>query len=455
MRTKLLKIVLLAASFLWVGACAGPATSINSYFEAPYFENPPDSISRADRELYERALFRQKNNRIKAAIDVWKQFLQKFPRSFEAHNNLGLVYYADDQLDPAIAEFETARSLEPNDNKIKKNLIRVFKLKSTLLKEARDYDGAVDYLKRAQNLAEPREKEKIGFLIEDLEDRVFEEVKRTHTLEAYQGFLERYPDSPKNSDEARSMIESMRPPEPELPAASRESAMDSGFASSEEPAAQDGVTRENVQEMLGMKSAGTEEPGEPPAGGPEGFSETAPPEKMSGKPGQEIFPLEIPSGETTAEEEPVKMGKTAAKEEPIRETTLQEKPLQKEEPQPSIPEQPKEVLQSAQQQIEIGKHPQPKPPSGVPLFPNPETLAEQMEAQSGKESSMTARKVRIITQKDPLRVREQPSPQARVLSKLKKGSLIPLITQDDGWYKVEYSAGKWGWIAKKFAEVVE
>ena len=186
---------LLIFSLFWLGGCIG--SSVRSQFEKPYFELPPDQISSADKDLFERALFRQKNNRIQAANKVWNEFLRKHPRSFEAHNNLGLVYYENDQLDPAIAEFETARSLEPNDIKIKKNLVRVLKFKSTLLRESRDYNAAVSYLRRAQEHSAPREKEKIGFLVEELEDRVYEQVKTTDTLEAYENFLKKYPQQPE------------------------------------------------------------------------------------------------------------------------------------------------------------------------------------------------------------------------------------------------------------------
>jgi hypothetical protein len=44
-----------------------------------------------------------------------------------------------------------------------------------------------------------------------MEDRIFEQVKRSNTLEDYEVFLARYPNSPKNSDDARRQIARMRP----------------------------------------------------------------------------------------------------------------------------------------------------------------------------------------------------------------------------------------------------
>ena len=47
-------------------------------------------------------------------------------------------------------------------------------------------------------------------------DEIFEQVKRANTLESYETFLAKYPDNPKNSDEARRQIAKMRPQEAPL-----------------------------------------------------------------------------------------------------------------------------------------------------------------------------------------------------------------------------------------------
>ena len=83
--------------------------------------------------------------------------------------------------------------------------------KSTLLNEARDYNGAVDTLKQAQELSSPEQKEKIGFIIEKFEDKVFEQAKQSNTLQAYEGFLKRFPNSGKKADEARTKIAGLKP----------------------------------------------------------------------------------------------------------------------------------------------------------------------------------------------------------------------------------------------------
>tara|TARA_B100001123_G_scaffold394460_1_gene475267 strand:- start:230 stop:1081 length:852 start_codon:yes stop_codon:yes gene_type:complete len=114
---------------------------------------------------------------------------------------------------PAISAFETGLALEPFDNKIKENLKRTLRFKVTLLRENKDYDAAIHFLKRIFELSKEPEREKVALKIETLEDRIFEQVKRSNTLENYETFLARYPNSPKNSEEARRQIARMKPQE--------------------------------------------------------------------------------------------------------------------------------------------------------------------------------------------------------------------------------------------------
>ncbi len=444
---------LLILTLTLLAGCSG--SSVRDQFEKPYFELPPDQISSADKDLFERALFRQKNNRIQAAIKVWNEFLSKHPRSFEAHNNLGLVYYEDDQLDPAIAEFETARSLEPTDEKIKKNLIRALKFKSTLIRESGDYNGAVSYLKRAQEHSGPREKERIGFMIEELEDRVYEQVKNTNTLEAYKDFLEKYPESVKNADDARRRIEGLKPKENAVsPVESLEK-------------------RSEVQELIpaSVRGAPEAEPALEQASAmqkPEDTGEiltidAMPAEgaaMMADEPAMKSDVTALPdadamSRQALADSEAV-FGK--AQLEDI-ETVMEKTPAQDLSAQPSgpeaamtrsmeqsYPEKLTEVARSPEQFIETGIQPTPKPSTGARIL-------NTAESGAFDEFAVSAQRVRVVTRNDPLRVREAPFLKSRVITTLEKGSLIPLIKEVGGWYKVEFTQGKAGWISKKFAEV--
>ena len=172
---------------------------------------PPDHLLQAERELFSLALQQQKNNKLESSIDLWKRFLTNNPRSFRGYNNLGMAHYTNDQLSPAISAFETGLALETFDHKIKENLKRTLRFQVTLLRENKDYDAAIHFLKRIAELSEEPETEKVALEIETMEDRIFEQVKRSNTLEDYEVFLARYPNSPKNSDEARRQIARMRP----------------------------------------------------------------------------------------------------------------------------------------------------------------------------------------------------------------------------------------------------
>ena len=204
---RVLSIVLLFA----VGGCATGPNPIN-----PYFEMPPERIPKVELELYNRALMQLKNNQLDNSIDLWKRFLEHSPRSFRGYNNLGMALYSNDQLIPAIEAFETALALEPFDQKIKDNLKRALRFQVTILQEDKDYDNAIDRLERVKKLTDIEEKEKVALRIETLQDLIYEQVKRANSLEDYEAFLVKYPDNPKNSDEARRWVAKMKPQESTL-----------------------------------------------------------------------------------------------------------------------------------------------------------------------------------------------------------------------------------------------
>ena len=197
--------LLLGIYMLLITSCATTPRTIN-----PYFEMPPDNILKDDLKLFALALQQQKSNKPENSINLWKRFLKNNKRSFRAYNNLGMAYYSNDQLLPAISAFEKGLTLEPFDNKIKENLKRTLRFKVTLLRENKDYDAAIHFLKRILGLSEEPQREKVAMTIEVLEDRIFEQVKQTNTLGAYESFLARYPNSPKNSEEARRQISRMK-----------------------------------------------------------------------------------------------------------------------------------------------------------------------------------------------------------------------------------------------------
>jgi tetratricopeptide (TPR) repeat protein len=412
-----------------IQACA--SNPLGYFSEKPYFTAPQGQMTREDRELFDRALFRQENNRSAAAIKVWKQFLQKYPRSFEAHNNLGLVYFGDDQVGPSIVEFETALSLEPNDEKIKNNLVRVLMFKSTLLNEARDYNGAVDTLKQAQELSSPEQKEKIGFIIEKFEDKVFEQAKQSNTLQAYEGFLKRFPNSGKKADEARTKIAGLKPISSEV----SETALDGMQTEDSSPAVSPGGTEiPDSDPAPAMAKTGDEDMEKDISGAESSILESADKGHMD----EVGSPMKEGAG---------KIMETAEKAE--------ERPLIESLDEGIVPEQPQEVVRSVDRPIEIATQPEPKPSTGTDLFPaqEPPEVANLFDSLEGSQPPKKI--VEIVTRNDPLRVREEPSSNSRVLGTVDKGSQFPFVREQNGWYKVQFSSGQMGWVSKKFSRLME
>lgn len=477
---KMLKRFLIAGILIGMQGCA--SASMSQFFEKPYFASAPAEITGADRELFDRALFRQTNNRIQPAIKVWNEFLEKYPRSFEAHNNLGLVYFEDDQVDAAIAELERALSLEPSESKIKNNLIRVLKFKSTLYKEANDYNRAVDTLKRIQEMSSPEQKEKIGFRIEEYEDKAFEQAKRINTLDAYEGFLKRYPDSSKNSGEARRKIEELKSfaiASPDI-ASPVENTIPEGKDSLIAPPAEDFVLSPETptdSSVVEIENKGTEAENSML----EGSLEEENKENMAEAPST-MKDLTEKKMESAAIQENLSTGgdstrKTFEKLEmtekapPVVENLTEKAPPVVESlDEGFIPVQPLEVPRSAEQKIKIATQPEPKPATGVDLFPSlkPDASSQEPEISipAPKVSIPTPedvpevakapqRKVKIVTRENPLRVREDPTLDSRILATLAKGSLVPFLREENGWYKVEFSTGQMGWISKKYAQLVK
>ena len=189
----------------WFWSCATPSRAVN-----PYFEMPPEHLLIAERKLFSLALQQQKNNKLKSSIGLWKRFLANNPRSFRGYNNLGMVYYTNNQLSLALSAFETALDLEPLDHKIKENLKRTLRFQITLLRENKDYDAVIQFLKRIATLSDGLEHIKVTLKIQTMMNNIFEQVKRSNSLEDYEVFLAKYPNSPRYSNEARRRIERIK-----------------------------------------------------------------------------------------------------------------------------------------------------------------------------------------------------------------------------------------------------
>ena len=172
-----------------------------------FSDTPSQSLSKFDQELFARAALHQQKGQIDSAIVLWNKFLQRNPNSFEARNNLGLLYYANDEIVKAIYHYDQGLKLRPREDQLKMNLVRALKVQSAILEENREYDEAIVGLSRIVQLSPAKEQEAIERQIEALEDQIFKQVKKSDSMGEYQEFLKKYPRSPGNSDEARLWIE--------------------------------------------------------------------------------------------------------------------------------------------------------------------------------------------------------------------------------------------------------
>jgi len=172
-----------------------------------FSNTPSQSLSKFDQELFARATLHQQKGQIDSAIVLWKKFLQRNPNSFEVRNNLGLLYYANDEIVKAIYHYDQGLKLRPGEDQLKMNLVRALKVQSAILEENREYDEAIVGLSRIVQLSPAKEQEAIERQIEALEDQIFKQVKKSDSMGEYQEFLKKYPRSPGNSDEARLWIE--------------------------------------------------------------------------------------------------------------------------------------------------------------------------------------------------------------------------------------------------------
>jgi tetratricopeptide (TPR) repeat protein len=168
---------------------------------------PSQSLSTIDRELFTRAALHQSKGQIDSAILLWSKFLKRNPNSFTARNNLGLLYYANDEIVQAIYYSEQGLKLRPDEDQPKKNLVRALKVQSAIFEENREFDEAIMNLRRIIQLSSAEEQEAFERQVESLEGYIFEQVKRSSSMEQYQAFLKKYPQSLGNSDEARLWIE--------------------------------------------------------------------------------------------------------------------------------------------------------------------------------------------------------------------------------------------------------
>ena len=384
MKTFKFGVKTLITLILLVTACATAPSQ--------FFDSAPGRIPMSDQELFSRALAHQKKGQIEPAIGLWEKFLQKYPQSFEARNNLGLLHYSNDEITLAISQLEQGLNLEMSSVKIRENLTRALKVRVAILEENKEYDRAVVDLNQIAQFSRIEEQEKIERQIESLEDKIFEQVKKSNLLEEYQGFLEKYPNSPRNSDEARLLIEELQQIEE--------------------------IKKEDPFSVI-----------------PESDLETEPP-AMSEEMVEESFaPDEMPDVPQSLPEETI---------ETVKESVAPE----------SAPAPPVEVSPPVEPEVVAKPVPMVNPAPVVPPEPAPQPTAK-VEPKAEPAPPPAPKMVEVIKAR-VLNVRAEPKIETgNIVYKLKKGAKTVYVGENEGWYQVEYTKGKKGWISKQYSKLLE
>jgi hypothetical protein len=325
---------------------------------------------------------------------------------------LGLLYYANDQISLAISQFERALDLEPGSVKIKRILLRALKVRVAILEENKEYDDAIVDLKRIFKLSPQQAREKIALRVGKFEDVIFEKVKGIDTLEGYQRFLEKYPDSLENSNEARRRVEELKQGSVSSLGSLPEADLGTDLPAMEGTAPEgfEGFAPEPVPEPVAPPTEETIEI----------VTESSAPE-VGSSPEEDRW-TDIPAMEDTAPE--------GFAPEPISEP----------------------VARPTEETIEIVT----EPPAPLAITPQPVVPSESVPERTAELEYVFPKVVEVVKVKTRLNVRSEPKIRGgNIVFQLKLGERIPVLRENEGWYQVEYAPGKSGWVSKTYSKLME
>ncbi|MEC7641516.1 MAG: SH3 domain-containing protein [Nitrospinota bacterium] len=368
---------------------------------SPLFESPSDKILTTDREIFERALELHQKGKTLSAIQLWKRFLDQNPKSFEALNNLGMSYYANDNLDSAVQSLESAMGLQPSEKKIRDNLIRTLRFRSTLAKENKEHPKAVADLQKIASLADPGGKEKILKEVEQEQDIIYKQVEQTHTIAAYEDFVRQYP-STIYAEKARTQIAKL------MPEPSQGKEFESGPG-----------------------------PWPPPLGTPEKPKMDAgaiPPSIVKGNSIKETMNPETVSPSMSMPSPAKEMGTEFQAKERV-------------------------VIRLKKMKADHGDKTTSSPASALVVEkaekPAPTAMGKVASVPPKVSIGGKPRKVKITTRSTPLNVRKAPSARSPIIGRVNKGTTHSVLEESGGWFHIVYSKGKTtGWISKKYSQIV-
>ena len=427
------------------------------------YEVPPPSIPTADNKLFAKALAAQNAGQVKVAIKQWKRFLARHPNSFEARNNLGMVYYTENQVTQALQEFDTAYRLEPISEKIRKNLSRALAFQADLLYESKEYDRVIRNLKRLKEVSPPKEQQGLDIKMEQVEDAIYEQVQRADTARAYEDFIRKYPIG-LNADAAKKRLLQLSSKssktitlEGAMPVSPRSGLLTDGGP--EGPGEEQAVIHEenSLPEPPAMETMDEEmvieEEIVPPSILPDEMSSSrtetladiqrdpnlssndfsAPAEALNTLPGTEALMA------VAGMEAPIPLDQVVEVESESWPATIQEYTSTIEEPEFLVTPQFLAEPEAIQDEVML------QTPVMAPF-----EIAEEFDPVETAQLTLRESKIRI--QVDTfLNVRAAPSTKGKIVGQLNNGEERPLLSEKSHWFQIEFAEGRTGWVHRKFA----
>jgi uncharacterized protein YgiM (DUF1202 family) len=100
------------------------------------------------------------------------------------------------------------------------------------------------------------------------------------------------------------------------------------------------------------------------------------------------------------------------------------------------------------------KRPEPMEPIARPApDPDMEMKREKPAMAPPAPEPKSTKRVQIMTRKTPLRVREKPDAQSKVVAQIPRNTVVPVFQESKDWFQIEYQKGKKGWISKKYSKL--
>lgn len=438
-----------------LAGCGGPKTTL---YETPSLS----ATEKEDWDLFSKALKAQKLKKYRHASKLLQEFLDKYPDSFQAYNNLGMIYFIEDQLNHSIEAFDAAYKHSPKDKnqKIVENLIVALKFKITLLKENREYVRGLKLLIRLHGLVPDKKKEKIRSMIEDFDDRIFEKVMRENNIEAYERYLENYPKGYNVIEAKERLIEmkerpgggpmsfnSDQPEETAKPEGVLDLPANESWVVEEAPEVQKAPLNKPSPKAVTQAAADLREPE-----GDDLRSETKEKNKVDPELEEEAPPL------ASAKSEPKNQNlETLNPDPPVEAKKVARKPQQIEN-SAKVPLNLKVGaiiprgsgighLSSSEDEM-VSLYPlEDKGPGNVVTL---ETDVEETQSQLAKVQF-----VKVVVKDDQyLNVLDQPSIESKVVGQLEKNDVCILLNEIEGWFQVKYAGENTGWISQQFSEKI-